>query len=66
MIAIKGLSNNHSIVVWDINDESVKVSVNLGKKSNLKLYQTNKGTYFNYLGSRQYLDEFNRTWRVLI
>lgn len=61
MIAIKGLTNNHSIVVWDVNDESVKVSVNLGKKSNLKLYQTNKGTYFNYLGSRQYLDEFIRT-----
>ena len=61
MIAIKGLTNNHSIVVWDINDEYVKVSLNLSKKSNLKLYQTNKGTYFNYLGSRHYLYDFIRT-----
>ena len=62
MIALKGLTNNHSIVVWDVNDETIKVSVNEeGKKSTLKLYETDKGTYFNYLGSRQYLFEFIRT-----
>ena len=61
MIAVKGLTNNHSIVVWDINDESVTVSVNQGKQSTLRLYETNKGTYFNYLGSRQYLFDFIRT-----
>lgn len=61
MIAIKGLTNNHSIVIWDLNDESVTVSVNEGKQSTLKLYETDKGTYFNYLGSRHYLYDFIRT-----
>ena len=61
IIASKGLSNSHAIVVWNIDDggETITVSINYGKKSTLKLYETGKGVYFNYHG-RQYLNEFMR------
>ena len=61
IIASKGLTNTSAIVVWNIDDydDTITVSINYGKKSTLKLYETNKGVYFNY-GGRQYLNEFIR------
>ena len=60
MIASKGLTNNHGLLVWDINDEQITVSLNYGTKRKYKIYSTNKGFYFNYHGSRFYIHEFIR------
>ena len=64
IIASKGLTNNHALLVWNVNDEYIQVSLNEGTKRWYKLYSTNKGFYFNYKGSRFYLDEFLRTAAV--
>ena len=57
-IAIKGITNNHAILIHEINDETVTASLNtVGKLAKRKLYYTNKGVYFNF-PNRQYLDEF--------
>lgn len=61
MIAVKFLSNNDSIDIYDIWDETIIVSLNEGKQSTRQLYETSEGTYFNFLGSRHYLGDFNRT-----
>lgn len=64
-IAIKGISNNHAILIHEINDETVTASLNtVGKQSTRKLYHTNKGVYFNF-PNRQYLDEFMKVWSEL-
>jgi len=59
-IGIKGITNNHAILIHEINEgnETVTVSLNtVGKLAKRKLYYTNKGVYFNF-PNRQYLDEF--------
>ena len=62
MIAVKILANNDSIEVWDIWDETnVIITLNEGKQYSRQLYETSEGTYFNFLGSRHYLGDFNRT-----
>lgn len=60
IIASKGLSNNHALLVWNVNDEYIQVSLNEGTKRWYKLYSTSKGFYFNYKGSRYYIHEFLR------
>ena len=61
IIASKGLTNNHGLAVWNLNDYEIVVSLNYGTKRTYKLYYNTKGVYFNYKGSRHYLDEFIRT-----
>ena len=67
IIASLGLSNTHSLAVWGINDEYIIVSLvssDYGTKRTYKLYYNTKGVYFNYKGSRYYLDEFIRAGAV--
>ena len=59
-IAIKGLTNTASLLIYDIDDYAVTVSLNKGVKREYKLYSTNKGFYFNYKGNRYYIHEFIR------
>lgn len=64
VIASLGLSNTHGLAVWDVNDETITVSMvssTHGTKRTYKLYYTNKGAYFNYHGRRYYTHEFIRT-----
>jgi len=64
MIGAKHLTNNHALIVWELNEWGETISVSLNNNPNkartYKLYQTNRGTYFNWHGTRQYLDEFMR------
>ena len=64
IIASKGLTNNHALLVWNVNDEYIQVSLNEGTKRWYKVYHTNKGVYFNYKGARYYIHEFIRTAAV--
>lgn len=65
-IAIKGITNNHAILIHEINDETVTASLNtVGKLAKRKLYHTSKGVYFNF-PNRQYLDEFMRVWNFIL
>ena len=57
VIAVIGLTNTASINIYDINDEEIVVGVNNIKPRTYKLYHTNKGVYFNFKGSRYYLNE---------
>ena len=57
-IASLGLSNTHGLLIWDINDYEVVVSLNYGVKRKYKIYHIPKGAYFNYKGTRFHLSEF--------
>ena len=67
IIASLGLSNTHSLAIWDINDDEVIVSMvssDYGTKRSYKLYYNTKGVYFNFKGSRFYIHEFMSTGAV--
>lgn len=60
-VAYLSMNMKYALLVWDVNDEYIQVSLNEGTKRWYKLYSTNKGFYFNYKGSRFYIHEFIRT-----
>ena len=57
VIAVIGLTNTAFLNIYDINDEEIVVGINNNKSRTYKLYHTNKGVYFNFKGSRYYLNE---------
>ena len=57
VIAVIGLTNTAFLNIYDVNDEEIVVGINNNKSRTYKLYHTNKGVYFNFKGSRYYLNE---------
>lgn len=58
------ICNNASLNIYDIEydiDNCVIAGLNSDTPRKYKLYDTNKGTYFNYGKTRYYLSEFMRT-----
>ena len=63
-IAVQSISNTCSIGIKEADDEKVSfdiVSDKVLSKHKAKVYQNLKGFYFNFGGSRFYLNEFIRT-----
>lgn len=63
VIASCGLCNVASLNIYDIEygiDDYVVVGLNSQKCRSYKLYTNTKGTYFNWGGTRYYLDDFMR------
>lgn len=57
LIAVIGLTNTSSLNIYDVNDEEIIVGLNNQTPRIYKLYYTNKGVYFNFKGSRYYLQD---------
>lgn len=57
LIAVIGLTNTSSLNIYDVNDEEIIVGLNNQTPRTYKLYYTNKGVYFNFKGSRYYLQD---------
>lgn len=57
VIAVIGLTNTSSLNIYDVNDEEIIVGLNNQTHRTYKLYYTNKGVYFNFKGSRYYLQD---------
>lgn len=62
VIAVIGLSNVASINIYDITDESILAGINKDKPRKYKLYINSKGYYFNFRGTRYYLDQAMRVY----
>ena len=63
VIASKGLCNIASLNIYKIEngiDDYVIAGVNNLNVRKYKLYNSTKGTYFNFGGTRNYLNEFIR------
>lgn len=60
IIAAKVICNTASINVYSIEEEKIEAGLNDDKPKKYKLYYNTNGVYFNFLGQRQYLDEFIR------
>lgn len=62
VIASMGLCSAASLNIYEVDDwgDFVRASINNFKPRKYKLYETNKGTYFNFGGCRYYLNEFIR------
>jgi len=62
IIGCAGLTNTASLNVHELNDqeEYVVASINNIKPRKHKLYYNTKGVFFNFGGSRFYLDEIMR------
>lgn len=57
VIAVIGLTNTSSLNIYDVNDEEIIVGLNNQTPRTYKIYYTNKGVYFNFKGSRYYLQD---------
>ena len=63
VMATSGISNNASLNIYNIEygiDDYVVAGINNDKPRKHKLYNNSKGTYFNFGGIRNYLNEFIR------
>lgn len=62
IIAVKTICNAASINIYSIDEEEEKIEVSLNDDTpkKYKLYYNKNGIYFNFLGHRNYLDEFVR------
>ncbi|HID0815720.1 TPA: hypothetical protein ACXNW8_001330 [Clostridium botulinum] len=63
VVASYCLCNIASLNIYEVNtgiDEFVIAGINDLKSRKYKLYYTGKGTYFNFGGSRFYLNDFIR------
>lgn len=61
VIASYGLTNTASLNIYSIDfgiDDFVIAGINSLKSRKYKLYSTNKGIYFNFGGTRFYLENF--------
>lgn len=65
VIGSYGICNSASLNIYEVVndiDDYVMAGFNNDKPRKYKVYYTGKGSYFNYKGSRYYLNEFMRCY----